>query len=274
VEYNEIRQYLLSPIPEEDNVGMLIAVDDSAFALAEQVENDLIDDYLLDNLSDTDRYAFETNYLTNEKAIHKLQLARAIATLSVELLDEKNDEKGVTSKTRLLVLGVAAGLVVIVISGFSLFQIDWRQYLESSVIPEQSKEQIKDEPKLDREIKSSGSFNLEDEIPKALGTTVILRPGNLRGRGYENKISSKKAVGPIELQLQLAIRRGFKRFQLKVETPEGEKVAIKNRFVNRTVKDVTFVFPSGLDRGTYLLFLFGSNDSDETQIGEYSLVVK
>ena len=129
-----------------------------------------------------------------------------------------------TSKTRLLVLGVAAGLVVIVVSGFSLFQIDWRQYRESSVMPEPSKEQIKDEPKLDREIKSSESFNLEDEIPKALGTTVILRPGNLRGRGYENKISSKKAVGPIELQLQLAIRRGFERFQLRFETPEGEKL--------------------------------------------------
>ena len=89
MEYNEIRQYLLSPIPEDDSVGMLIAVDDSAFALAEQVENDLIDDYLLDNLSDTDRRAFETNYLTNEEAIHKLKLARAIATLSVELLDDK-----------------------------------------------------------------------------------------------------------------------------------------------------------------------------------------
>ena len=179
-----------------------------------------------------------------------------------------------TSKTRLLVLSVAAGLVIIVISGFSLLQIDWRQYPESSVIPEASKEQIKDESKVGREVKSNESYNLEDEIPKALGTTVMLRPGNLRGRGYENKISSKKAVGPIELQLQLAIRRGFERFQLRFETPEGEKVAIKNRLVNRTVKDVTFVIPSGLDRGTYLLFLFGSNDSNETQIGEYSLVVK
>jgi hypothetical protein len=274
VDYNEIRQYLLSPIPEDDNVGMLIAADDSAFALAEQVESDLIDDYLLGSLSDADRNAFETNYLANDKAIQKLELARVIATLSVELLDEKNDGKGVTSKTRLLVLSVAAGLVIIVISGLSLFQIDLPQHPNSSVIPEPSKEQIKDESELGREIKSNESFGLENEIPKTFGTTVILRSGNMRGRGYENKMSSKNAAGPIELQLKMEIRRGFERFRLKVETPEGENVAIKNRFVKRTVNDVTFVIPSGLDRGTYLLFLFGSNDSNETQIGEYSLVVK
>src|ERR1051326_4704977 len=76
-----IARYLLGDLPEEQQV----AIEDRAFsdqeylALVTAVENDLIDEYVRQELSATERQQFETRFLASAERRKRVQFAIALA---------------------------------------------------------------------------------------------------------------------------------------------------------------------------------------------------
>ena len=78
-----ITRYLLGELPEEQQV----AIEDRAFSDQEfmasitAVENDLIDEYVRAEMSETDRRRFESRFLASESRRKRVEFARALAQL-------------------------------------------------------------------------------------------------------------------------------------------------------------------------------------------------
>ena|SRR5215467_12537327 len=80
-----IARYLLGDLPEEQQV----AIEDRAFgdkdylALVTAVENDLIDEYVRNELSATERQQFETRFLASAERRKRVEFAKAFARVPV-----------------------------------------------------------------------------------------------------------------------------------------------------------------------------------------------
>src|SRR5215510_7279786 len=80
-----IARYLLGELPEEQQV----AIEDRAFtdkdylALVTAVENDLIDEYVRNELSATERRQFETRFLASAERRKRVEFAKALARVPV-----------------------------------------------------------------------------------------------------------------------------------------------------------------------------------------------
>src|ERR1044072_951606 len=80
-----IARYLLGDLPEEQQV----AIEDRAFtdkdylALVTAVENDLIDEYVRQDLSATERRQFETRFLASAERRKRVEFANALARVPV-----------------------------------------------------------------------------------------------------------------------------------------------------------------------------------------------
>jgi hypothetical protein len=80
-----IARYLLGDLPEEQQVE----IEDRAFtdkeylALVTAVENDLIDEYVRRELSETDRRKFESRFLASAERRKRLEFAKALARVPV-----------------------------------------------------------------------------------------------------------------------------------------------------------------------------------------------
>src|SRR5215467_6514533 len=80
-----IARYLLGDLPEEQQV----AIEDRAFtdkdylALVTAVENDLIDEYVRNELSTTERRQFETRFLASAERRKRVEFAKALARVPV-----------------------------------------------------------------------------------------------------------------------------------------------------------------------------------------------
>jgi len=81
-----ITQYLLGELPEEQQ----IEIEDRAFGDKEflanitAVENDLIDEYVREELPETARRRFETRFLASEGRRKRVEFARALTRLADE----------------------------------------------------------------------------------------------------------------------------------------------------------------------------------------------
>ena len=91
-----ITQYLLGELPEDQQVE----IEDRAFSDPElmasitAVENDLIDEYVREEMPESDRRCFESMFLASESRRKKVEFARAL----VHLLDEKRVTERETRK--------------------------------------------------------------------------------------------------------------------------------------------------------------------------------
>src|SRR5215213_7410378 len=85
-----IAQYLLGELPEEQQV----AIEDRAFedkeylATITAVENDLIDEYVRQELSETERLRFEERFLASADRRKRVEFARALASLASEVSEQ------------------------------------------------------------------------------------------------------------------------------------------------------------------------------------------
>jgi len=81
-----IARYLLGELPEEQQVE----IEDRAFADKDYlasitaVENDLIDEYVREELSETDRRKFENRFLASTERRKRVEFARALANMAFE----------------------------------------------------------------------------------------------------------------------------------------------------------------------------------------------
>ena len=94
-----ITQFLLGELPEEQQVE----IEDRAFGDPEflasitAVENDLIDEYVRDEMSDTARRRFESRFLASESRRKRVEFARALAHLLPETRVTERDTRKVSA---------------------------------------------------------------------------------------------------------------------------------------------------------------------------------
>src|ERR1700754_2588189 len=92
-----IAQYLLGELPEEQQ----IEIEDRAFsdhdflANITAVENDLIDEYIRREMTDTQRRQFEMRFLASESRRERVEFARALAQVMAETrVTERETRRG------------------------------------------------------------------------------------------------------------------------------------------------------------------------------------
>jgi len=75
-----VRRFLLGQVSaqEEDEIAALMFEDPEKFSQLESVEDDLIDEFLEDELSPADKEGFETHFLSQPGRRHNLKLSRAL----------------------------------------------------------------------------------------------------------------------------------------------------------------------------------------------------
>src|SRR5688572_732884 len=95
-----IAQYLLGELPEEQQVEIEgRAFSDQEFmAGITSVENDLIDEYVRDEMSASDRQRFESRFLASESRRKRVEFARALAHLLPETRVTERDTRKVSAK--------------------------------------------------------------------------------------------------------------------------------------------------------------------------------
>lgn len=81
-----IARYLLGELPEEQQVGIENRAfeDKDYLATITVVENDLIDEYVRDEMSASQRRNFETRFLASAERRKRVEFARALATVAAE----------------------------------------------------------------------------------------------------------------------------------------------------------------------------------------------
>ena len=95
-----IAQYLLGELPEEQQVE----IEDRAFSDQEfmasitSVENDLIDEYVRDEMSASDRQRFESRFLASESRRKRVEFARSLAHLLLETRVTERETRKVSAK--------------------------------------------------------------------------------------------------------------------------------------------------------------------------------
>ena len=95
-----IAQYLLGELPEEQQVE----IEDRAFSEPElmasitAVENDLIDDYVREEMPATDRRQFEARFLNSESRRKRIEFARALTLLLAETRVTERDTRTVSGR--------------------------------------------------------------------------------------------------------------------------------------------------------------------------------
>lgn len=83
---NVIERYLLGELPEEQQVEIedRAFTDKEYFATITAVENDLIDEYVRMELSETDRQRFEGRFLASANRRKRIEFAKSLAKISTE----------------------------------------------------------------------------------------------------------------------------------------------------------------------------------------------
>src|SRR5215210_3678284 len=90
-----IAQYLLGELPEEQQVE----IEDRAFADKDYlasitaVENDLIDEYVREELSEADRRKFENRFLASAERRKRVDFARALVNVAFEATAAKKPDR-------------------------------------------------------------------------------------------------------------------------------------------------------------------------------------
>ncbi|MBA7584662.1 hypothetical protein ES708_26619 [subsurface metagenome] len=88
----EIRKYLLGNIQVEDErrkIEVRLMLDDNYFEEISMQEEEIIQDYVDDELSADERQRFEKHFLISEERRHKIKFARALR----RYIDEQQSQK-------------------------------------------------------------------------------------------------------------------------------------------------------------------------------------
>lgn len=120
-----IIDYLLGDLPESENERLdeLSVTNDEFAEFLQAVENDLVDAYVRDNLSENKRARFQSHYLASSKRREKVAFAQTFLNYAdkASIVEQKETEikRFVPSRTFHWV-GIAAALVMLFLCGYLL----------------------------------------------------------------------------------------------------------------------------------------------------------
>ncbi len=170
-----IARYLLGDLTEEQQ----IEIEDRAFADKEYlatitaVENDLIDEYVRDEMSASDRLKFESRFLASAERRKRVEFAKALATVTSEsVVSEKVDPKQALSWRESLVnffsslnplakIAVAAAMLMVLVGGAWLLTEILRLRMQLNQLQAEDKSRQDDQKSLEQQVEAERKRNAE-----------------------------------------------------------------------------------------------------------------
>jgi hypothetical protein len=270
-----IAQYLLGELPEEEQVE----IEDRAFedkeylASITAVENDLIDEYVRNELSESERRRFESRFLASAERRKRVAFAKALAGV--------NSESPVVETARRPVVAPAAvswrdsleafirGLIpiprfamvatMVVLLGGSVSLVTETLRLRSQLNRMQAENQSRRD-ELQRQVESerrrneelAASLNSEKQqreqtdeslrqlsettetpAPKPVIAALTLLPGITRGAGDKPRLVLPENAGLVRLHIGIEPEEPFKAYAVELRTVSGRSVWNRENLIPR-----------------------------------------
>ena len=300
-----IARYLLGDLPEEQQV----AIEDRAFAdkdylaLVTAVENDLIDEYVRQELSPTERQQFERQFLASAERRKRVEFAKALARVPVV-----SERAGVSWRESLYAFisglnpaarfAVAAVMLLFVVGGAWLLTQTLRLRSQLTQLQAQLQQQVDAERRRNEELNArltqekqqreqseeslrqlSETGDATNPPPRPVIAALTLLPGLSRGGGEKASLVMPEDARLVRLQIGIDADEPYKTFAVELRTVAGRQVWTRENLTARTrgkTRAVTLTLPATvLKSGDYELRLSGRKESGESEdVGFYYFDVK
>ena len=302
-----IARYLLGDLPEEQQVE----IEDRAFsdkeylALITAVENDLIDEYVRQELSQTERQQFETRFLASAERRKRVDFARALrrvpAAESVVVAQPAQWSwrdsldafiSGLNPAAR---FAVAAAMLVLVVGGAWLLtetlrlrsrltqlqaqnqarQSELQQQIEAerrrneelNARLSQEKQQREQSDESLRQLSEAGDESTPP--PRPVIASLTLLPGLSRGGGEKASLIMPDDARRVRLQIGIDPEEQYKTYAVELRTVAGRQVWTRENLAARTRRGgrtVGLTLPATvLKSGDYELKLSGIAEGGRTE---------
>jgi hypothetical protein len=301
----KLRGYFLGDLPEAAQLKIETEFlnSDEAFERLEEIENDLVDEYVHGDLSASERILFEQNYLTTPSHRQRVLLSQNLkraATAEKKLEKNKAAAPAATSWWMNLFSGLTirqfawamAALFITVLGGWFLL-IPQSPTIKNPEIAKVDPTPQPAAPTPDPKPSRSESSKPETQNPKPNlptpdtrhPTPVFLLRGafdlnQTRSLGTGKKpinsakttiVAIKKNVEKITLQLPLEAER-YNKYQADIQLVDSKNFfTIKTNSSSKTAKNLSLSFPANrLNPADYILILSGVNEAGELEeINQY-----
>lgn len=261
-----IARFLLGDLTEEQQ----IEIEDRAFADKEYlatitaVENDLIDEYVRDEMPAADRLKFESRFLASADRRKRVKFAKALATVTSEsVVPEKVAPKPAVSWREslenffgslnpLAKIAVAAAMLMVLVGGAWLLTEILRLRMQLTQLQAEDKSRQNDRQSLEQQVEAerrrneelTASLNQEKQqreqtdeslrqltearestpAPQSIIATLTLLPGISRGAGEKPKLALAEDVRVVRLRVGIDADEEYKNFAVEMRSSGGRQV--------------------------------------------------
>lgn len=281
-DHDSLRRYLLGDLPERqrEEIQSQWSTDDALVEALQTAENDLIDAYVCQELSEKQRRLFETYFLNSPDRRARLEISQMLMSSSVRskvslglIVKEKPKAAG-WRLFHAMPAAVTAALVAVVVIAILLvvqnqrlrneLKLSRAEYLNLQNRAKLQPPAVQGRPAAESQVEHS-------RLPADLTASLILSPGLLRNggsnQGKELSLPANASVVVLMLRLEsnafgvpAAIR--YSSYDVVLETVEGRKVRTLRGLSSQQAPGggemVTARFPAQLlAEGDYLVTLLG-----------------
>jgi hypothetical protein len=307
-----IKNYFLGKLSEAESSSLEIEIaeNENLFEQAEIVEDDLIDDYLCDGLSASEKQSFESNYLTTQSRYEKVKFAQVFLSnlnkqpTEIEVISEQQSFwKSIFASFNFYKAFALSSLAILAVGG--IYVVWQTQPKNTEIVIEQNSNQVPT-PIVERGIDITNSNNLitkpnanstpkqsniskqtptptptptpeitttpiQKESNKPILASFTLFPGALRSNG-EQFIKVTSETNKINLRLALPKdSTKYSKYNATIKTVNGETVST---FSNLKSLNLT-LSANKLKNETYIIFLAGNSPEKPVEsIAEYTFRVQ
>ena len=291
-----IERYILGQVSPEERADLEERYfrDSDLFEQMVAAENDLIDSYVRGELSGPARFQFENRFLATPELRERVRAARAIADYhsgATASISPPETGKAITGRRPMMpsLRFALAGLALLLVvwgSWMTVANVRLRRELDRLTAERASTERQQQELQrqiadLTAQIKQNHG-NASQEIaqlgePGKPTISLALAPGIPRGPGQSNILPISSGVPSALLWLKTG-HDSYSNYSAILETPEGRQILKRDGLKAISTASgsvVPFALPSNaLQRGDYILRLFGNNPSGRSEeIDAYSFRV-
>jgi len=271
-----IARYLLGELPEEQQV----AIEDRAFtdkdylALVTAVENDLIDEYVRNELSATERRQFETRFLASAERRKRVEFAKALARVPVAATVPERTVVSEPSRwswrdslyafisglNPAAKFAVVAVMLLLLVGGAWLLTETLRLRSQLTQLQAQNqaqqnelKQQVDAERRRNEELNArltqekqqreqsdeslrqlSETGDATNPPPRPVIAALTLLPGLSRGGGEKPHLVMQEDARLVRLQIGIDPEEQYKTFAVELRTAAGRQVWTRENLTART----------------------------------------
>jgi hypothetical protein len=309
-----LRSYILGDLDENhrEKLEDRLFADESLSLLADETEHDLVDEYLRNELNQSEKQFFETNFLKTETQQRKVEIARTLQSELFSRQDKITKEKRsflgtVFENIRFPQIAFASlALMLAAFGGWYLLknqnpnelvkvieptptqtpQIFVSPTLTPTATPTPVDSNINTRtsptPKVSPTLKPEATPEIKPTAtpktiePKPIVASILLLPG-VRSGGTSQTLSLKPNTKSVNISLANDRNEDFDNLRVEIIDANGRQISVHN-FANSNRKRKTFSLQISADKlksGDYQAVLKGSNDKKEFQdLNFFSFSVK